>query len=74
VPHPVLGQAIVLLAVPGAGVSGADLLRQCQRRLPAWMVPAHVALHEGQLPRNPNGKIDRNLLRQSYSTMFDTTP
>jgi acyl-coenzyme A synthetase/AMP-(fatty) acid ligase len=34
------------------------------------MVPAHVALHDGQFPRNPNGKIDRNLLRQSHSTMF----
>ena len=72
VPHPALGQAIVLLAVPREGVLGADLLKECQRRLPAFMVPAHVALHEGQFPRNPNGKIDRNLLRQSYSTMFSS--
>jgi acyl-CoA ligase (AMP-forming) (exosortase A-associated) len=70
VPHPALGQAIVLLAVLRDGVTGADLLKECQRRLPAWMVPAHVAPHDGQFPRNPNGKIDRNLLRQSYSTMF----
>jgi acyl-CoA ligase (AMP-forming) (exosortase A-associated) len=72
VPHPALGQAIVLLAVAREGVTTAGLLKECQRRLPAWMVPAHVALHDGQFPRNPNGKIDRNLLRQSYSTMFDT--
>jgi acyl-CoA ligase (AMP-forming) (exosortase A-associated) len=72
VPHPALGQAIVLLAVPREGVTAADLLKECQRRLPAWMVPAHVALHDGQFPRNPNGKIDRNLLRQSYSTMFSS--
>jgi acyl-CoA synthetase (AMP-forming)/AMP-acid ligase II len=72
VPHPALGQAIVLLAVPREGVTAADLLKECQRRLPAWMVPAHVALHDAQFPRNPNGKIDRNLLRQSYSTMFSS--
>jgi acyl-CoA synthetase (AMP-forming)/AMP-acid ligase II len=75
VPHPVLGQAIVLLAVAHAdGLSPAALLKECQRRLPAYMVPAHVALHDGPFPRNPNGKIDRNLLRQSCSTMFERSP
>jgi len=72
VPHPALGQAIVLLAVARDGANPAALLRECQRRLPAWMVPAHVALHDGQFPRNPNGKIDRNLLRRSYFAMFDS--
>ncbi|MFC5460200.1 acyl-CoA ligase (AMP-forming), exosortase A system-associated [Massilia niabensis] len=72
VPHPQLGQAIVLLALPkDADVTGAALLKQCQRRLPAWMVPAHVALRDASLPRNPNGKIDRKLLQQSFITMFD---
>ncbi|MGJ9418466.1 acyl-CoA ligase (AMP-forming), exosortase A system-associated [Massilia sp. CMS3.1] len=73
VPHPQLGQAIVLLAlaqddslVPGA------LLKECQRRLPAWMVPAHVGLRSEPLPRNPNGKIDRKLLQQSFMTLFDS--
>ncbi|MFC4929413.1 acyl-CoA ligase (AMP-forming), exosortase A system-associated [Massilia sp. GCM10023247] len=72
VPHPQLGQAIVLLALPKeAGLRSAELLKQCQRRLPAWMVPAHIALHEESFPRNPNGKIDRKLLQQSFMTMFD---
>ncbi|MFL6675145.1 MAG: acyl-CoA ligase (AMP-forming), exosortase A system-associated [Massilia sp.] len=71
VAHPALGQAIVLLAVPrDPALGAAALLKECQRRLPAYMVPAHVELHDGQFPRNPNGKIDRNLLRQSFSTMF----
>lgn len=72
VAHPALGQAIVLLAVPREGVTAGDVLKECQRRLPAWMVPAHVALHQDQFPRNPNGKIDRKLLRQPYSTMFSS--
>jgi acyl-CoA synthetase (AMP-forming)/AMP-acid ligase II len=71
VPHPQLGQAIVLLVVPcDAALDAAALLKECQRRLPAYMVPAHVELRAGQLPRNPNGKIDRALLRQPFMTMF----
>jgi acyl-CoA ligase (AMP-forming) (exosortase A-associated) len=73
VPHPQLGQAIVLLALPNDAdsLTSAALLKECQRRLPAWMVPAHVALHPASFPRNPNGKIDRKLLRQSFLTMFE---
>jgi acyl-CoA synthetase (AMP-forming)/AMP-acid ligase II len=73
VPHPALGQAIVLLAVARDDLPGAAaLLKECQRRLPAYMVPAHVELHPGQFPRNPNGKIDRKLLRQPFMTMFES--
>lgn len=72
VPHPALGQAIVLLAVARAeGLDAAALLKECRRRLPAYMVPAHVEIRAGQFPRNPNGKIDRKLLREPYLTMFD---
>jgi acyl-CoA ligase (AMP-forming) (exosortase A-associated) len=72
VPHPVLGQAIVLLAVARDGaLDAAALFKECQRRLPAYMVPAHVEIREGQFPRNPNGKIDRKLLREPFLTMFD---
>ena len=74
VAHPVLGQAIVLLAVAREGepVTPAALLKECQRRLPAYMVPAHIAIRSDAFPRNPNGKIDRKLLRQSYSTLFES--
>ena len=82
-PHPVLGQAIVLLAVAREGeqltsapLTSDTLLRECQRRLPAYMLPAHVEIRADALPRNPNGKIDRALLRQAYSQLFEsvTTP
>lgn len=75
VPHPALGQAIVLLAVlREAGLEPAVLRKECQRRLPAYMVPTHVALQDGPFPRNPNGKIDRKLLQQSHFTMFESDP
>lgn len=73
VPHPVLGQAIVLLAV-GEALTAATLLKECQRRLPAYMVPAHIDIRTEAFPRNPNGKIDRNLLRQSYTALFERPP
>jgi acyl-CoA ligase (AMP-forming) (exosortase A-associated) len=73
VPHPTLGQAIVLLAAPrDPALSVAALLKECQRRLPAWMVPAHIELRAAPLPRNPNGKFDRAALRAPLSTLFES--
>jgi acyl-CoA ligase (AMP-forming) (exosortase A-associated) len=65
--HPTLGQAIAVIAVAAdaSSVDAPTLLAECKRRLPAYMVPAQVELRAGSLPRNPNGKIDRNLLRQT---------
>ena len=72
VPHPVLGQGIVLLAVAREPtLAPATLLKECQRRLPAWMVPAHIELRPGPLPRNPNGKFDRPVLRTPFIALFD---
>jgi acyl-CoA synthetase (AMP-forming)/AMP-acid ligase II len=73
VAHPQLGQAIVLLVSTDADsrVSGADLLKECQRRLPAYMVPAHVEIVQAPFARNPNGKLDRQLLRLPYLTLFE---
>jgi acyl-CoA synthetase (AMP-forming)/AMP-acid ligase II len=68
--HPQLGQAIAVIAVPveEGVIDSAALLAECKRRLPAYMVPARIDLRAGPLPRNPNGKIDRNLLRQTLHT------
>ena len=68
--HPQLGQAIAVIAVPAEEgvVDAAALLAECKRHLPAYMVPARIDLRSGPLPRNPNGKIDRNLLRQTLQT------
>jgi acyl-CoA ligase (AMP-forming) (exosortase A-associated) len=72
VPHAQLGQAIVLVAVAAPGAAGAPgLLKECQRRLPAYMVPAHIELRAAPLPRNPNGKIDRKALQNASLTLFE---
>ncbi len=61
VTHPVLGQSIATVVEP-ATATGADtekLLEACRASLPPFMVPSTV-VWEQDLPRNPNGKLDRS--------------
>lgn len=65
VEHEQLGQVIHIAAVPADSAMGdeaahtAALLAHCRTALPAYMVPAAVHWQSGPLPRNPNGKLDR---------------
>lgn len=72
VPHPVLGQAIVVIATPrgGSKLNPDVLLAACKLHLPAYMVPSQIDCREGSLPRNPNGKIDRKFLAQELRGVF----
>lgn len=47
-----------------ADALGRALLRRLAQALPAYMVPAHIYVHE-RFPLLPNGKLDRAALRQS---------
>ena len=69
VPSATLGQAIVVIATskPGVTLTTDVLLVACREHLPAYMQPAQVDIRAGPLPRNPNGKIDRKLLSETYS-------
>lgn len=71
VPHPSLGQAIVLVAapVPGKTRDEGPLLDACRRELPAFIVPARIEWRES-LPRNPNGKYDRSGLAREFAELF----
>ena len=73
VPHEVLGQAIVVVATGRDGklLDTEALLAQCRELLPNYMVPAQVVARSGNLPRNPNGKIDRKLLAQDFVALFE---
>lgn len=72
IPHPVLGQAIVLVVTPrdGAGLDHDGLLAACKRDLPAFMLPSRIEPRKESLPRNPNGKIDRRSLGQAFQNLF----
>ncbi|MBT0960576.1 acyl-CoA ligase (AMP-forming), exosortase A system-associated [Denitromonas iodatirespirans] len=71
VPHPDLGQAIVLLAHGGHGkvLEAASLLDYCREQLPTYMIPTHLEVRD-DLPKNPNGKIDRAALSAEYRDYF----
>ncbi|HEX6870349.1 MAG TPA: amino acid adenylation domain-containing protein [Micromonosporaceae bacterium] len=49
------------LAADGPGVSVADLRQHLSRRLPGYMVPAHIVLLD-EFPLTASGKIDRAAL------------
>jgi acyl-CoA ligase (AMP-forming) (exosortase A-associated) len=70
--HPTLGQAIVVAAtaIEGQTLDTAKIINYCRREMASFMVPAHIAEFEA-LPRNPNGKIDRNRLSQQLSNLFE---
>jgi acyl-CoA synthetase (AMP-forming)/AMP-acid ligase II len=74
VPHAVLGQAVVLVA--SALEAQPDLterlLSELRKRLPNFMLPAHVEWR-ASLPRNPNGKFDRPLLARELAHLFQET-
>ncbi|WP_157264888.1 acyl-CoA ligase (AMP-forming), exosortase A system-associated [Azohydromonas aeria] len=70
VEHPVLGQAIQVVATAPEGAAALDvaaLLAECRVRMPAYMVPAGVEAALGPLPRNANGKIDRKALSTAWA-------
>lgn len=70
--HPLLGQAIVVAAaaVEGGTLNSAEIINYCRREMPTFMVPAHIAEFD-TLPRNPNGKIDRNSLNEQLANLFE---
>lgn len=65
-PH--MGQRIVLVVSPsnGDGLASETLLAQLRSELPLYMIPKEVVVRE-TLPRSPNDKFDRNLLRQELT-------
>jgi acyl-CoA ligase (AMP-forming) (exosortase A-associated) len=75
VPHPGLGQAIVVVVTPKdeAVLIEGDLTAACRARLPIFMLPAVIEIRSGPLPRNPNGKIDRKALGVEFADRFSPT-
>lgn len=63
-PDEALGHRVVVVVSPaGDSLEPKDLIEVFRRQLPRYMVPAEVVVRS-ELPRSPNGKFDRVLLRQ----------
>ncbi len=71
VPHPALGQAVVAVVKPlRDALNESELIAHCKRHLPNFMVPLQIVVRSADLPRNPNGKIDRKILAEDLRTLF----
>jgi malonyl-CoA/methylmalonyl-CoA synthetase len=67
VPHPDFGEAVV--AVLTAEGDPGDVVAALRGRLAAFKLPKHVAVIEA-LPRNSMGKVQKNVLRERYASLF----
>lgn len=62
-----LGQRIVLVATAsGDELDPAALTTALRQRLPQYMVPSDIRVRV-ELPRSPNGKFDRNLIKSEVT-------
>lgn len=70
VPHPDFGEAVVAVVVPKEGVSlDADAMqRELKSRIANFKVPKRVHIID-QLPRNTMGKVQKNVLRETYQAL-----
>ena len=69
-PHPQIGAGIVLVVQSASASIDADaVMAHCRVCLPLFMLPGHVEIL-ADLPRNPNGKIDRKSLAVQFSNVF----
>ena len=75
IPHPALGQAIVAVIKPlRETFNESALIAHCKQHLPNFMVPLRIIARASDLPRNPNGKIDRKVLVEELRTLFPEPP
>jgi acyl-CoA synthetase (AMP-forming)/AMP-acid ligase II len=69
VEDPKLGQHIVLFVSPTEGqqIDSRALLSEFTNQVPLYMVPKRIIVRPS-LPRSPNGKFDRNLLKTELAS------
>jgi malonyl-CoA/methylmalonyl-CoA synthetase len=70
IPHPDFGEGVTALVVrDNAAVTEADVLDALKDRLAKFKMPKRVIFID-ELPRNAMGKVQKNILRQSYADLY----
>ena len=69
IPHKDFGEAVMALVVPKPGIklNGQAMIDALKSKIANFKVPKRVEILES-LPRNAMGKVQKNVLRQQYST------
>ncbi len=75
VPHKTLGEEVkaVVQLRPGSTMTAEELREFCRERLANFKVPEYIELRDEPLPRNPAGKVLKNLLRGGDSAFATTS-
>ena len=70
-PHTDFGEAVtaVVVKAPASAVNEASIRQALQDRLANFKVPKRVVFVD-ELPRNTMGKVQKNVLRQTYSNLY----
>lgn len=71
VPHADFGEGVtaVLVRQPGASIDEAAVLKGLEGRLAKFKMPKRVFV-VGELPRNTMGKVQKNILRDTYKDIY----
>lgn len=66
IPHQSLGHVIFAIVTPEKGFDTSLLMQHCKSQMANFMVPAKIIVIDN-LPKSPNGKIDKNQLIAQFS-------
>ena len=71
VPHPDFGEVGVAVVIPkpGAALDAAQIVATLKSQLANFKIPKQCFV-VSELPRNTMGKVQKNVLRQQYQTLF----
>ena len=71
VPHADFGEGVtaVVVCAKDAGVDEASVLKALDGRLAKFKMPKRVFVVD-ELPRNAMGKVQKNILRNTYSDIY----
>ena len=71
VPHPDFGEVgvAVVTAKAGAKLDGEQVVAALKSKLANFKIPKRCFV-VGELPRNTMGKVQKNLLREQYKSLF----
>ena len=66
-PHPDFGEGVAAIVI-GQGDEFA-MIAECRKRLAAFKTPKRIVF-VNELPRNAMGKVQKNVLRETYTALF----